>query len=162
VTNRTFIVVVFAVLGVAFAASARQDDSIPYPTDFRQWAHVKSTLVGPENAAFKTNGGLHHFYANEKALEGYRTGKFPDGAILIDDLLEMQEGKGKGVSVEGTRKRLAVMMKNEKRFVSTGGWGFEVFPGDTRAGSLSADARTSCFDCHQTAPQNLVFSQLRK
>ena len=29
----------------------------------------------------------------KKALEDYRTGKFSDGSVLIDDLLEAQESK---------------------------------------------------------------------
>jgi hypothetical protein len=154
--------VAIVICGLAFGASARQDESIPYPSGYRQWAHVKSTLVGPESQGFKANGGLHHFYANEKALEGYRTGKFPDGSILIDDLLEAQAGKTQGITVEGARKRLAVMVKNDKRYASTGGWGFEVFKADSQAGSLGADARNACFECHQTAPRELVFSELRK
>ncbi len=161
-TNRAIVVFAAVILACALPTTARQDESVPYPADFRQWAHVKSTLVGPENPSFKTNGGIHHFYANEKALEGYRTGKFPDGAVLIDDLLDTQPGKAQGVTGEGARKRLAVMVRNEKRYASTGGWGFEVFRADTQTASLNADSRNTCFECHQTAPANLVFTQFRK
>jgi Cytochrome P460 len=161
-TTRNIAIVAIVILCVAFHVSARQDDGVPYPTGYRQWAHVKSTLVGPESQAFKTNGGLHHFYANEQALEGYRTGKFPDGSILIDDLLDTQAGKAPGTTAEGSRKRLAVMVRNEKRYASTGGWGFEVFKADTQTGSLDQAGRTACFDCHQTASPDLVFSELRK
>lgn len=150
------------ILGLGLRAAARQDESVPYPAGYRQWAHVKSTLVGPDSQAFKSNGGLHHFYANDKALEGYRTGKFPDGSVLIDDLLEAVPGKAKGTTVEGSRRRLAVMVKNQKRYASTGGWGFEVFKADSEAASLGTDARNACFECHQTAPRDLVFTDLRK
>jgi hypothetical protein len=105
----------------ALQATAEQDAKIPYPTGFREWAHVKSTIVGPTNPSFATNGGLHHFYANAKALEGYRSGSFPDGSILIDDLLEAKEGAA-GVTAEGARRRLAVMVKDSARFADTGGW----------------------------------------
>ena len=116
--------------------------------------------MGPTNPSFATNGGLHHFYANAKALEGYRSGSFPDGAILIDDLLEAKEGAA-GVTAEGGRRRLAVMVKDNARFADTGGWGFEVFKGDTQTGSLSSDARATCFACHQKAT-NSVFTTFRK
>ena len=33
-------------------------------------------------------GGIHHIYANDKAIEGYRNELFPDGAVIIFDLLE--------------------------------------------------------------------------
>jgi cytochrome P460 len=133
---------------------------VPYPGGYRSWAHVKSTLVGPSAPNFQTNGGLHHFYANDKALEGYRTGRFPDGAVLIDDLLELTD-KG-GVSSEGTRKRVAVMLKNSAKFPETGGWGFEVFRGDGTVAALTGEARAACFKCHSGAPRESVFSELRK
>jgi Cytochrome P460 len=133
---------------------------VPYPEGYRSWVHVKSTLVGASAPGFATNGGLHHFYANEKALEGYRTGRFPDGAVLIDDLLEMTE-KG-AVGSEGARKRLAVMVKHGSKFPETGGWGFEVFKGDGTVGALTAEARAVCFKCHSGAPRESVFSELRQ
>src|SRR5882724_3504693 len=119
-----------AILACCLYAFADTGDTIPFPKEFRKWAHVKSTLLGPQHASFATNGGIHHFYANEKALEGYRTGKFPDGSVLIDDLLEAQESKG--VTSEGPRRRLAVMVKESGRFTQTGGWGFEIFMRDNQ------------------------------
>ncbi len=136
------------------------EDGIPYPEGYRSWAHVKSTLVGPSARGFATNGGLHHYYANQKALEGYRTGQFPDGAVLIDDLLELTEKDG--VGSEGTRKRVAVMLKDSTKFRETGGWGYEVFKGDESVASLNAEARTACFKCHAGAPRDSVWSALRK
>lgn len=133
---------------------------VPYPEGYRSWAHVKSTLVGPSAPRFATNGGLHHFYANQKALEGYRTGQFPDGAVLIDDLLEMNEKDG--VASEGARKRLAVMLKDSAAFRETGGWGYEVFKADESTGALNAEGRAACFKCHSGAPRDSVFSALRK
>jgi hypothetical protein len=161
-TNRAGSIAALAILCFVLRISARQDDAVPFPADYRDWAHVRSTLVGPESSSFKTNGGLHHYYANAKALEGYRTGTFPDGSILIDDLLEMQPGKTQGVTLEGPRRRLAVMVRNEKKYATTGGWGFEVFKADTRVGSLDSDSQAACFECHESAPKNAVFTTLRK
>lgn len=155
--------------GVAVAAAAASlvsppawsvEGDVPYPEGYRSWVHVKSTLVGPSAPGFATNGGLHHYYGNQKALEGYRSGQFPDGAVLIDDLLEITE-KG-GVGSEGSRKRLAVMLKDATKFRETGGWGFEVFKGDESAGTLNAEARAACFKCHAGAPRDSVFTALRK
>ena len=70
---------------------AQLDDAAPFPKEFRTWAHVKSVLVGPQSAAFATEGGIHHIYANEKAREGYETGKFPDGSVIVYDLLETRD-----------------------------------------------------------------------
>jgi hypothetical protein len=148
-------------LALTIHTAAAPDDAVSYPADYRQWAHVKSTLVGPQNPGFATNGGLHHFYANPKGMEGYRTGTFPDGAVLIDDLVEMKDAATPGVSDEGTRRRLAVMVKDSRRFGDTGGWGFEIFKADTQTGSLDVKGRAAWFACHQKT-NNAVFSQLRK
>jgi hypothetical protein len=152
---------VAAVLTLAVFVTAAEDDKAPYPAQYRGWTHVKSTLVGPQSPGFASNGGLHHFYANEKGVEGYRTGAFPDGAVLIDDLLEAKEAATPGVTTEGSRRRLAVMVKDSRRYAATGGWGFEIFPGDTQTGSLNAEGRAACFACHQKA-KNSVYSAFRK
>src|SRR4029450_12382223 len=79
-----FFVAAATLIGVQQGARG-SDTGIPYPAAFREWTHVKSTIVGPQSPSFANNGGLHHFYANAKALEGYRTGPFPRGAVLTDD-----------------------------------------------------------------------------
>jgi len=144
---------------VALAALA-PERSIPFPEDYRQWTHVKSTLVGPQAPGFQSNGGYHHFYANDKAMEGYRTGTFPDGSILIDDGLEAKDTGG--VTTEGPRRRVAVMVKDSRRFADSQNWGFESFPGDSRDGALSEAQKGACLACHQRAGQELVYSKLRK
>ena len=134
---------------------------VPYPAEYRQWVHVKTTIVGPAHARFASNGGMHHFYANEKALAGYRSGKFPDGAVLVDDLLEIKESGG--VTSEGARRRVAVMVKDGGRYSGTGGWGFEVFKGDESLPSLNAEGKAACFACHGKQKDNdFVYSQFRK
>jgi hypothetical protein len=160
ITGRTAFVALAAILVCCFYASAESGDKIPYPKEYRKWVHVKSTLIGPQHASFAKNGGIHHFYANEKAMEGYRSGEFPDGSILIDDLLEIKENAG--VTSEGARRRVAVMTKESQRYPETGGWGFEIFAGDSQGdGVLTAEARKECFACHQKG-RDSVFSQFRK
>ena len=56
--------------GVAMPADT--DEAIPFPADYRKWAVVRSLVVGPENKNFAINGGFHHYYANEQAVEGFR------------------------------------------------------------------------------------------
>ena len=134
------------------------DLAVPFPEGYRNWVHVKTTLVGPQSPAFAVNGGIHHFYANEKALEGYRTGTFPDGAVLIDDLLETRENAG--ITSAGPRRRVAVMLKGAERYRETGGWGFEVFKSDGHDGSLTPEAAAGCFACHEKARAS-VFSEFQ-
>jgi len=141
-------------------AAEPEEVPVPYPEGFREWVHVKSTLVGAEAPSFANQGGLHHFYANAQALKGYASGSFPDGSVLIDDLLEVQVSAG--VTTTGARRRLAVMVKDSQRFRETGGWGFEVFKGDSHEGTLPPLARTACFACHTKAAPDSVFSEFRR
>ena len=134
-------------LVVAVAARSQQDMSIPFPAAYRTWAHVKSVVVGPSSAAFATEGGIHHIYAHERALEGYRTGTFPDGSIVVYDLLETKEAAGN--LLEGAPRRLDVMVKDSRRFAENEGWGFASFKGGERTGGdLSPERQRKCFDCH--------------
>src|SRR4051812_19989612 len=90
----TVALVLFLTAPTPWAQAQADLAAVQYPAGYRQWTHVKSTLIGPQHPRFASNGGLHHFYANEKALEGYRTGNFLDGAVLVDDLLEIQDAGG--------------------------------------------------------------------
>jgi hypothetical protein len=153
-------VLIAAGLAAVTSAVLTSSHTIPFPDDYREWTHVKTTLVGPESPSFDSNGGYHHFYANAKAMEGYRTGTFPDGSILVDDGLKAVEKAG--VMTEGGRRRLAVMVKDSRAFATSGGWGFELFPGDSRRGALSISDKAACLACHQRARTDLVYSRFRK
>jgi hypothetical protein len=134
-------------------------DKVPYPHQYRKWWHVKTTVIGPQSPNFTRNGGFHEFYANEIAMEGYRTGKFPDGSCLVDVRLEAKDVDG--VTTEGPRMRVAVMMKQAARHQETGGWGFEVFKGDQETeGSLTPQEKTACFACHRKG-RDSVFGEFR-
>src|ERR1051325_439035 len=106
-------------LTLGFHLWAKSDDTVPYPQGFRQWPHVKSALVGPQSPSYERYGGLHHLYANEKAMEGYRSGQFQNGSAIVFDLLETQESRG--VTAEGKRRFIDVMVKDSRRFGETGG-----------------------------------------
>jgi len=137
-------------------------EQVPYPEGYRLWTHVRSGVTGPESPDFKTTGGIHHIYANDKAMKGYQAGRFPDGSTIVYDLLEAPT-KG-GVTTEGRRRYITVMHKDSKRFAETGGWGFEVFRKDSQTDrTIGPDAKTKCFDCHSSQKdRDFVFGSFRK
>jgi Cytochrome P460 len=153
---------VTCIVTCSLSSWAESNDAIPYPTGYRQWTHVRTVLIGPQSPAFESFGGLHHIYANEKAMEGYRAGRFPDGSVLVFELLETRENAG--VTTEGPRKRVGVMVKETKRYAETGGWGFESFQGDSQTERrLNAEGRIACFKCHEPQKDNdYVFSKPRR
>ncbi len=145
-----------------FSVVAQLHDTSAFPKEFRKWAHVKSVLVGPQSAAFATEGGIHHIYANPKALEGYETGKFPDGSVIVYDLLETREADGN--TIEGPTRRIDVMTKQSELYGATGGWEYMSFPGGNPAdGKLTAERQASCAACHTKRKDNdSVYSEFRK
>ena len=155
-----FGIIVVLTLGVNLWA--KSDSEVAYPLNYRNWVHVRSALVDPKSPSAGRYGGLHHIYANEKAMEGYRTGQFPEGSVIVFDLLETKENAG--TTVEGPRKFIDVMRKESKRYAETGGWGFEEFVGDSQTDrALTTQAKAACYNCHTRRKSNdFVFSTFRK
>ena len=151
-----------ALAGLCLVSAQAADDGVDHPEGYRDWHHVKSMVIGEGHPLFDSFGGIHHLYANDAALDGYRAGgPFPDGAVIVFDLLDAVHDGGAVVEVE--RKVLGVMQKDAKRFSQTGGWGFEGFAGGDAANRVVGDnAASACFACHTAeANHDFVFSRLR-
>jgi hypothetical protein len=77
-----------ALLALAPCATlAAEPAAVAYPEGFREWTHVKSMVIERGHPLFDAFGGIHHLYANKQALQGYRSGKFANGAVIVFDLL---------------------------------------------------------------------------
>lgn len=136
-----------ALLACAAPALSADAPQVPYPDGYRDWRHVKSMVIQPGHPLQESFGGIHHLYANPLALQGYRTGKFPDGSVVVFDLLEAPAADN--AITEGARKVAGVMHKDAKRYAATGGWGYEGFGGgDRNTRVVGANAATACHACH--------------
>jgi Cytochrome P460 len=153
---------VLLLLAGAARAEGPKAAAIDYPAGYRQWPLVKSMVIfSDKNPLFEQFGGFHNIYVNS---EGWRAltkgGTFPDGAVLVFDLLQAKEEDG--AYAEGERKLVAVMVKNRTQFKNTGGWGFEAFKGDSRTERMVTDPMKQCFSCHQKQKDNdFLFSGYR-
>lgn len=96
--------------GTYLNAHAQESSTVPYPSEYRTWVMVKSYLITPESKLFKARGGFHHFYANDKALEGYRTGKFPEGSVIVDEGVHSKDDGG--TTIEAALRSVEVMHKD--------------------------------------------------
>ena len=136
-------------------------ESVPYPEGYRNWIHVKSMVIEPGHPLANPFQGIHHVYANEKAFRGLKSGSYPNGAVLVFDLLEYQ--RKDHALTEGKRKLVGVMVRDSERYKSTGGWGFEGFAGDSHSERLTSDGGLSCFNCHRSRESSsYVFSRWRQ
>lgn len=154
--------IIALLLALAVQQPAAADDStVPYPEGYRDWRHVKSMVIEPGHPLYQAFGGIHHLYANPKAVQGYRSGHFADGAVIVFDLLEARSADS-AIS-EGPRKIVGVMVRDARRYAATGGWGFEGFRGGASGDrAVGKDAATACFGCHQPRKDSeYVFSSMR-
>lgn len=154
--------ILLAAAALVIAAPVMADNKeVPYPDGYRDWHHVKSMVINEGHSLYAAFGGIHHIYANELAVEGYRAGIFPDGAVIVFDLLEARHADH--TVTEGERKVAGVMHKDAERFSTTGGWGFEGFGGgDPDQRVVGDNAASACFSCHAPLKESdYVFSRLR-
>lgn len=156
--SRLLAVLLFAVVVNPVLAA---EPEVAYPDGYRNWHHVKSMVIENGHPLFAAFGGIHHLYANDLAMRGYRTGAFPDGAVIVFDLLEANAADN--AVTEGVRKVVGVMQKDAAAYPTTGGWGFEGFAGDDKAKRVvGGNAATACFACHvPEKARDYVYSNLR-
>ena len=130
---------------------------------------LHGTLIGPKHGSLgkapcekPCTGGIFYFYANEKAMAGFRTGKFEDGSIIADEVLEIW-GADSGGAQEGPRRGVGVMVKDSVRYSATGGWGYAGFAGDSKHDASTPDERKACYTCHAAKKdRDYVFTEYRE
>ena len=131
---------------------------------WRDWA-----LVSVAHEAGDLND-IRGILGNDIAIKAYREGTltFPDGAIIARVAWkyvpseENDKAFGRSQSfVAGPPPAwyLQFMVKDSKKFASTGGWGFAQFDKDGNPSADDAKLKT-CFPCHEPAKaQDFVFTR---
>jgi hypothetical protein len=154
-TAVTAAAVQFGIIG--FVAAQATNDLKP-PVGYRHWFHVNTMIVDKASPLFDGLGGMHNVHVNsvgEPALK--KGGPYPDRTVFITDLHDFAVVDGS--YVEGALKGLAVMVKDSKKYASTGGWGFQFWAGGDPKKPQVTDATKQCFECHQPKKgQDYVYS----
>lgn len=126
---------------------------ISLPEDFRSWAYLGSwAIYGGEDGAT----GFHNVYTQPETVAAFRkTGKFPDGAVLVKELLgaasgDMTTGR---VSWAAAVEGWFIMVKDaEGRFPGNplwgDGWGWALFYADDPVNSVTRSYKDECLECH--------------
>jgi hypothetical protein len=141
--------------------------NITLPSDFdSKWVFVGTWSIAAEDVKQSADASghgaasLHNVYTQPGTVEAFRnTGKFPDGAVLIKELLNTETTKmttGK-VSRANKNEGWFIMVKDTKnRFPENrlwgDGWGWSLF--DVNKKVTSKDYKTECLGCHIPAKQN--------
>jgi hypothetical protein len=139
-------------LPLAAVSAAPTDYEVQFPNGFRNWFAVNSMIVTKDSMMFDQIGGMHIVYINAKGRPTLEKGgpfPYPDGTVFADDVHEFSVKDGS--YVEGNKKAVTVMVKDAKKYATTGGWGFQVWGGGDQSKPLVPDAAhavKACFDCH--------------
>jgi hypothetical protein len=134
---------------------------VDYPESYRDWTHVKSMVINKSHSLFDPFEGIHHIYANDKALNGLKSKTYKDGSTFVFDLLKAK--RTDDAIVEGKRKFIGVMSYDAQKYSKTGGWGFEAYEGNSKDKRVVKDGGISCFECHKGVKKHsFVFSTYRK
>jgi hypothetical protein len=151
---------VSATLGLLAVASfpAQSADDIKPPAGYRNWFHVNTMIVDKASPLFDGLGGMHNVYINATGLPALKKGgPYPDKSMFVTDLHDFMVTDGS--YVEGARKGIAVMVKDSKKYASTGGWGFQFFAGGDPKKPVVTDPAKDCYACHQPKKdQDYVYS----
>ena len=127
-------------------------DYVAFPNGFRSWFVVNSMIVTKDSSESDQIGGMHIIYVNAKGLATLKKGgpfPYPDGTVFADDVHEFSVTDGS--YVDGAKKAVPVMVKDAKKYATTGWWGFQVWAGGDPSKPLipdSAHAVQACFGCH--------------
>jgi hypothetical protein len=157
----TALVAALVATGTVFASTK---DGPKIPVDFQRGYLANSMLVTkePNNTGLIT--GVHLIYVNPVGIDRLKRGgsaPYPDGTVFVDDVREFSVDDG--AYHQGARKFLTVMVKDSKKYASTGGWGFQAWPGGDPAKPIVDDSAKQCFSCHEPEKSNdYVFSTFLK
>jgi hypothetical protein len=128
---------------------ARTDGGPKLPVNFQRGYLANSMLVTkePNNTGLLT--GLHLIYVNAIGADRFKRGgsaAYPDGTVFVDDVREFSVDEL--VYHQGGRKFLTVMVKDSKKYASTGGWGFQAWKGGDPSKPIADEPTKQCFGCH--------------
>ena len=175
-------VATLAGMTVVPALAAGQSDSgaapvygVTVPAGYRDWALISVASVGAPVSDLRAKLGNH------VAMKAYRAGTlpFPDGTIIArlayKQITSEENNRAFGPAAEkqlgpeGARKLMAAsfvagpatnvqfMVKDSKKYGSTGGWGFAQFDNGKPADEA---VHKTCFACHAPArDRDFVFTR---
>jgi hypothetical protein len=114
------------------------------PDGYRSWE-----LLAPARHAPPFHE-LRVVLGNDMAVRAYRKGTlpFPDGSVLVKlAWKEVQSPEFASATIPGAATTVQVMVKDSKKYASSGGWGFGRYIDGAPADE--AQHRT-CFACHES------------
>ena len=150
-------VIAAAADGQSVRAVVDASGNLRVPADYRtSYEFLGTWAVAAEGRGSKE---LHVVYASPGTITAYRsTGAFPDGAVLVKEVLDAGTGEltTGTVSHAETLKGWFVMVKGSPSLYPGNklwgeGWGWSWFDASNPSKTTSTDYKTDCRSCHVPA-----------
>ena len=146
----------------SFSPYVDSKGNISIPKDFRSWRFLGTWGVAADEDDQVGSKGFHNVYTQPETISAYRaTGKFPDGAVLVKELLKaktdsMTTGE---ISYATETEGWFIMVKDAKgRFKDSDlwgdGWGWALINADDPNTIATEDYKAECLPCHQPAKKD--------
>jgi hypothetical protein len=172
--NRIISLALFALLGCSLSVADEGFSStydtlvdsagnISLPDNFREdwtflgtWSIAAADVETSAEASNHGAAGLHNVYTQPGVAPYFREhGRFPDGAVLVKELLKaatapMTTGTvSRGIEVEGW----FIMVKDTQQRFSDNplwgdGWGWVLYKADQPDTAVTSNYKTECLGCH--------------
>jgi len=146
---------------IAFAQAPAAADASPIfgvtiPAGYNQWE-----LIAPAEEAAPLDE-LRAIVGNPTAIDTYQAGKlpFPDGTILVKRAWKRKQSpEFASATIPGAPTTVQVMVKDSKKYTSTGGWGFGRF---INGKPVDEAQHRTCWGCHEARAKShdYVFTRL--
>ncbi len=143
-----------------FSPYVDEKGTISLPKDYRAtWSYLGAFVVPAEKAP---GYGFHDVFTQPDTVTAYKkTGKYPDGAVLVKEIRKVRSGKMTTGDASWAGDIIAwfVMVKDQKgRFKGNpnwgDGWGWALFEAKNPEQNVSKDYQKDCIPCHIPAKQN--------
>ncbi len=125
-------------------------NGVAYEPGYRNWQVISTTN------RFDNNRSIRVLYGNSIAAAAVKQNKihpWPQGSILVKvvwDIIQEENGD----ILPGAFNNVQIMIKDNKRFAESGGWGFAKFNGTAlKPYGTTAAFNTACFNCHKAASE---------
>ncbi|MFK4387350.1 cytochrome P460 family protein [Bradyrhizobium sp. USDA 223] len=138
------------------AANASPIFGVTIPAGYKQWE-----LIAPAEEAAPLDE-LRAVVGNQAAIDAYQAGKlpFPDGTVLVKRAWKRKQSpEFASATIPGAATTVQVMVKDSKKYASTGGWGFGRF---INGKPVDEAQHRTCWGCHEARAKNhdYVFTRL--
>lgn len=132
-----------------------KDGNLRKPADYRD----RYELLGTYTVLDPNGNQMHVTYATPGTAAAYRkTGKFPDGAVLVKEIFATDHAKlttGDAHWAAGTQVWFVKIKDEKHRYPNNplwgDGWGWFLFKSDSPDKQVATDYKKDCLGCHVPA-----------